>query len=348
MMSRRIRLLVLGVAAFEGACGGTSHSGGTAQGLGTDTSSATGSGNATMSDIGASSGGGSGGTAPGSTSGSTSEGGSFTVAGASGGWGGTGLGVSGAGGEAIATSTTEGTTGLPSRLNGYWLVLGASGDCIDVMEYLFFTDSQMQHIVDDQDACMSPDSWSTTYDDGTYTLAGRTLTYELDSGARKRFNVMLGTLGTTEVLFHSVFVPAGAGVWRSDTSLEQLASDGDVEFSNDVSATITFDHVIPSVGEGTCTATIDFSVNQFDIDAADGETQHDYSGSVDDLPCNYGESDRGQEITFEGLSFDAHPNYVAANVTALFAAGHLWMPPDGAILFANTYVKEDGIPERLR
>ena len=302
-----------------------------------DTSSATGAGNATTSDVGASSSGGSGGTAPGSTSGTTS------VAGASGGSGGTALGVSGAGGEATTTSTT-GATGL----YGYWLVLGASGDCVDFMEYLaFFTDSQMQHIVDDQDACMSPDTWSTTYDDGTYTLDGRTLTYELDSGTRKRFNVTLGTLGTSDVLFHSVFVPAGAGVWRSDTSLEQLASDGAVEYSNDVSATITFDDAIPTVGEGTCSATIAFSVNQFDVDAADGETQHDYSGSVD-VPCSYVEGDRGQEITFEGLSFDAYPSAVVFQVGPLFGAGQLWMPPDGEILFANWYPKEDGIPERLR
>ena len=314
-----------------------------------DTSSATGSGNATTSDVGASASGGSAGTAPSSTSGSTNGGGSSAVAGASGGWGGTGLGVSGAGGEATTNSTTEGTTGLPSGLDGYWLVLGAIGDCADFVEYLaFFTDSQMQHIVDDQDACMSPNTWSTTYDDGTYGLDGRTLTYELDSGTRKRFNATLGTLGTREVLFHSVFVPAGEGVWRSDTSLEQLANDGGVEFSNDVSATITFEHAIPTVGEGTCTATIAFSVNQFDIDAADGETQHDYSGSVDDVPCSYGEGDRGQEITFEGLSFDAHPNYVVFNVGALFGAGQLSMPPDGEILFANAYFKEDGIPERLR
>ena len=269
------------------------------------------------------------------------------------------VGVGGDGGNADLQPPTAGAAGaradtepdpvseLASLLEGYWLTGGGDGDCMSVAIYLHFVSAtELEHLFADTDACRPSDNWGTTITPGTYRLEGRTLTYELDGGSLERFDLGVGKISTTTVMYHDVFLPVDETSWRGTKISERFDDQGELEYRNEVVVDLRFAAPVPVDGSGSCTAEIDFDLAQFDAAREPGATDEAFTGSFGAVPCEYAPSAQGQRIDFDSLAWSELPFWVQTNLQKVLTGSRLWLDPaQPDFLFGSWYIKEAGEPD---
>ena len=261
-------------------------------------------------------------------------------------------------GQASCGAGSEGS--LVDALAGYWSTGGAFGDCLDSQTFLrFLPDGVAESILIDANAC-SADRRGTFIANRSYSLAGRTLT--LDGpvpsatpdgwSVRESLAVAVG-VGTDAqpILLPNVLEAVDETTWRSRYVIEYRDASAVLTSRREVAIELAFGAPLPATGAGACQVIMRFTVQSYQtldvygLPLAEADRTTTYSDQFDTLGCQYGPSDRGQQLTMQGMAYDQLPGWVATNIQSTFKSP-LWLGLDEPVyLFMNNgYRKADGLP----
>jgi hypothetical protein len=255
--------------------------------------------------------------------------------------------VQDAGGESEPSVEPDGE--VLASLQRYWSVGGYVGQIgNEEMFWHFLAQPEFEYV---HMSDLIPTGLSVTVSPGTYSLQGRTLSFEYHY-RRYRFDVAVGTLSEAPALMTRVYAPLSETSWRAEFEEELLLEDGSAWRRDTVSSDLVFDVPIPLAGSGDCNVQAEYWVEHYELMSATGmelpeaERTTQETAVSDWIACHYGPSELGQQIELEAAFFDAG-TAVVSSVLAQAYRTTLWIDPEQPdVLFTYWHQGRDTLPAR--